>query len=72
MFDFLVAVCNAYRNAGYMQSSGGDPVFHDALKGLSCCNKKSTDFTRFLGIPGYAKQAPLDAETAKPEVFAAN
>lgn len=30
----------------------GQPVFHDALKGWSCCNKKSTDFTEFLNIPG--------------------
>ena len=26
----------------------GAPIFHDAYKGWSCCNKKSTDFTTFL------------------------
>lgn len=30
----------------------GNPVFHDALKGWSCCPKKCTDFTDFLNIPG--------------------
>ena len=28
----------------------GQPVFHDALKGWSCCNKRSTDFTEFLNF----------------------
>ncbi|ESN96302.1 hypothetical protein HELRODRAFT_68024 [Helobdella robusta] len=30
----------------------GGPIFHDALKGWSCCKKRSTDFTEFLNIPG--------------------
>lgn len=30
----------------------GSPVFHDAYKGWSCCNKKCTDFTEFLNIKG--------------------
>nr|CAB3230684.1 cysteine and histidine-rich domain-containing protein 1-like [Phallusia mammillata] len=30
----------------------GMPVFHDALKGWSCCKKRTTDFTDFLKIPG--------------------
>ena len=67
---------------GVCQHHPGNPVFHDALKGWSCCNKKSTDFTQFLSIPGCAKSAhsnvkppepekpaPLDPETAKQEVF---
>lgn len=29
----------------------GEPVFHDAYKGWSCCKKKCTDFTEFLNIP---------------------
>ncbi|XP_022082146.1 cysteine and histidine-rich domain-containing protein 1-like isoform X2 [Acanthaster planci] len=33
----------------------GEPVFHDAYKGWSCCNKRTTDFTEFLNIPGCAK-----------------
>lgn len=30
----------------------GAPIFHDAYKGWSCCNKKSTDFTEFLNFIG--------------------
>jgi hypothetical protein len=30
----------------------GGPVFHDALKGWSCCLKRVTDFDSFLKIPG--------------------
>ncbi|XP_017772899.1 PREDICTED: cysteine and histidine-rich domain-containing protein [Nicrophorus vespilloides] len=30
----------------------GSPVFHDALKGWSCCKKRTTDFTEFLNIKG--------------------
>lgn len=30
----------------------GGPIFHDALKGWSCCKKRSCDFTEFLSIPG--------------------
>ncbi|KAJ3045707.1 hypothetical protein HDV00_007833 [Rhizophlyctis rosea] len=30
----------------------GAPVFHEGLKGWSCCSKKVTDFDDFLKIPG--------------------
>ncbi|KAI9296439.1 chord-domain-containing protein [Neoconidiobolus thromboides FSU 785] len=30
----------------------GKPVFHEGLKGWSCCNKRETDFDMFLKIPG--------------------
>lgn len=33
----------------------GEPVFHDAYKGWSCCKKRTTDFTEFLNIPGCKK-----------------
>jgi len=33
----------------------GGPIFHDALKGWSCCKKRSTDFSEFLAIPGCTK-----------------
>ncbi|KAI8898673.1 chord-domain-containing protein [Globomyces pollinis-pini] len=47
----------------------GAPVFHDALKGWSCCEKKVVDFDAFLKIPGcttgshsnVAIQAPVKA-----------
>lgn len=45
----------------------GNPVFHDALKGWSCCNKKSTDFTQFLNIPGCARAAHSNTKPPEPE-----
>ena len=30
----------------------GEPYFHDAYKGWTCCQAKSTDFTTFLNTPG--------------------
>ena len=45
----------------------GEPVFHDALKGWSCCNKKSTDFTQFLSIPGCTKSAHTNVKPPEPE-----
>ncbi|KAM9836844.1 cysteine and histidine-rich domain-containing protein 1 [Aulostomus maculatus] len=30
----------------------GIPIFHDALKGWSCCKKRTTDFSEFLSIVG--------------------
>jgi hypothetical protein len=31
------------------------PYFHDAYKIWSCCQKKSTDFTTWLSLPGCTK-----------------
>ncbi|XP_076026857.1 cysteine and histidine-rich domain-containing protein 1 [Genypterus blacodes] len=33
----------------------GVPVFHDALKGWSCCKRRTTDFSDFLSIAGCTK-----------------
>ncbi|XP_059714876.1 integrin beta-1-binding protein 2 isoform X2 [Haemorhous mexicanus] len=33
----------------------GVPIFHDALKGWSCCKKRTTDFSEFLSIKGCTK-----------------
>ncbi|CAK8678788.1 unnamed protein product [Clavelina lepadiformis] len=49
----------------------GVPVFHDALKGWSCCSKRTTDFTEFLKILGctfgkHSNNKP--AEELKPKV----
>lgn len=49
----------------------GVPVFHDALKGWSCCKKRTTDFSDFLGIPGCTKgphNKDKPPEPVKPEV----
>jgi hypothetical protein len=45
----------------------GVPVFHDALKGWSCCNKKSTDFSQFLSIPGCTKAPHSHVKPVEPE-----
>ncbi|XP_053329693.1 integrin beta-1-binding protein 2 [Spea bombifrons] len=49
----------------------GYPIFHDALKGWSCCRKRTTDFSEFLAIQGCSKgphsnEKPL--EPLKPEI----
>uniref|UniRef100_A0A9J7YG57 Cysteine and histidine-rich domain-containing protein 1 n=1 Tax=Cyprinus carpio carpio TaxID=630221 RepID=A0A9J7YG57_CYPCA len=49
----------------------GVPVFHDALKGWSCCKRRTTDFSDFLSIAGCTKgphnsEKPL--EPVKPDV----
>ncbi|KAG5672501.1 hypothetical protein PVAND_002625 [Polypedilum vanderplanki] len=48
----------------------GAPIFHDAYKGWSCCNKKSTDFTEFLNFKGckigrHSNEKPPEVEKPK-------
>ncbi|XP_011314762.1 cysteine and histidine-rich domain-containing protein [Fopius arisanus] len=45
----------------------GTPVFHDAYKGWSCCNKKCTDFTEFLNIKGCTKSSHSNEKPPEPE-----
>ncbi|KAG5317623.1 CHRD1 protein, partial [Pseudoatta argentina] len=45
----------------------GHPVFHDAYKGWSCCNKKCTDFTEFLNIKGCTKSKHSNVKPLEPE-----
>lgn len=45
----------------------GHPVFHDAYKGWSCCNKKCTDFTEFLNIKGCTKARHSNEKPLEPE-----
>lgn len=50
----------------------GVPVFHEGLKGWSCCSKKTTDFDEFLQIQGCAtgqhslEKPKQDALPSKP------
>lgn len=44
----------------------GVPVFHDAYKGWSCCNKKSTDFTDFLNFKGCQSSKHSSVKTEDP------
>ncbi|XP_076843615.1 cysteine and histidine-rich domain-containing protein 1 [Brachyhypopomus gauderio] len=49
----------------------GVPIFHDALKGWSCCRKRTTDFSEFLSIKGCARGRHSNVkpeELLKPEV----
>ncbi|XP_077360650.1 cysteine and histidine-rich domain-containing protein 1 [Festucalex cinctus] len=49
----------------------GIPVFHDALKGWSCCKRRTTDFSDFLSIAGCTKGAhnkEKPPEPVKPDV----
>lgn len=45
----------------------GVPVFHDAYKGWSCCRKRTTDFTEFLGIQGCAVGCHSNVKPPEPE-----
>ncbi|XP_067903559.1 cysteine and histidine-rich domain-containing protein 1-like [Heterodontus francisci] len=44
----------------------GVPIFHDALKGWSCCKKKTTDFSEFLAIPGCTKGHHSNVKPPEP------
>jgi len=52
---------------GCCQHHPGVPVFHDALKGWSCCSRRSTDFTEFLNIPGCANGRHSSEKPPEPE-----
>uniref|UniRef100_A0A1B0CKR4 Putative zn2+-binding protein melusin/rar1 n=1 Tax=Lutzomyia longipalpis TaxID=7200 RepID=A0A1B0CKR4_LUTLO len=45
----------------------GDPYFHDAYKGWSCCKKKSVDFTEFLNIKGCTVGKHSNEKPPEPE-----
>lgn len=45
----------------------GVPFFHDAYKGWTCCNKKSTDFTEFLNIKGCTLTKHSNVKPPEPE-----
>lgn len=45
----------------------GQPVFHDAYKGWSCCNKKCIDFTEFLNIKGCTKSRHTNEKPIEPK-----
>lgn len=47
----------------------GSPVFHDAYKGWSCCNKKCTDFTEFLNIKGCTVSSHNPEKPPEPERY---
>ncbi|KNE69796.1 hypothetical protein AMAG_14332 [Allomyces macrogynus ATCC 38327] len=49
------------------------PIFHEGLKGWSCCSKRVTDFSDFLKIPGCATGAHSEVDVQpEPEPAAAS
>jgi len=50
----------------------GDPFFHDAYKGWSCCQNKSTDFTTFLNTPGCSLGKHSNVKPINPEKITGN
>ncbi|XP_005089581.2 cysteine and histidine-rich domain-containing protein 1 [Aplysia californica] len=45
----------------------GGPIFHDALKGWSCCKKRVSDFTEFLNIKGCTRGFHCDVKPPEPQ-----
>jgi len=50
----------------------GAPFFHDAYKGWSCCQNKSTDFTTFLNTPGCTQGKHSNVKPVEPENITGN
>jgi len=50
----------------------GAPFFHDAYKGWSCCQNKSTDFTTFLNTPGCTHGKHSSVKPVEPENITGN
>ncbi|KAF7661221.1 hypothetical protein LDENG_00266050 [Lucifuga dentata] len=44
----------------------GVPIFHDALKGWSCCKKRTTDFSEFLSIQGCTRGRHSNQKPEEP------
>ncbi|KAK1890269.1 Cysteine and histidine-rich domain containing protein 1 [Dissostichus eleginoides] len=44
----------------------GVPIFHDALKGWSCCKKRTTDFSEFLAIKGCTRGRHSNVKPQEP------
>lgn len=45
----------------------GHPVFHEGLKGWSCCDKRFTDFNDFLSYPGCTRGTHTTEKQVLPE-----
>ncbi|XP_042896206.1 cysteine and histidine-rich domain-containing protein 1 [Parasteatoda tepidariorum] len=54
-------------NEDSCQYHPGVPVFHDAYKKWSCCDKKTTDFTEFLNIKGCANSYHSNVKPPEPK-----
>eukprot|EP01134_Creolimax_fragrantissima_P002745 CFRG2745T1 len=45
----------------------GTPVFHEGLKGWSCCKKRTTDFSEFLSMPGCTEGRHVDTKPVETQ-----
>jgi len=52
---------------GSCQYHPGAPKFHEGYKGWTCCEKRTTDFTEFLNIPGCTKGKCSNVKPEEPE-----
>jgi len=50
----------------------GAPYFHDAYKGWTCCQNKSTDFTTFLNMKGCTVGKHSNVKPIEPEKITGN
>ncbi|KNC84527.1 hypothetical protein SARC_03253 [Sphaeroforma arctica JP610] len=48
----------------------GEPIFHEGLKGWSCCKKRTADFSEFLAFPGCTEGRHLDKKPQAETVVA--
>ncbi|XP_019341982.1 integrin beta-1-binding protein 2 isoform X1 [Alligator mississippiensis] len=55
-----------YQGHGSCVYHPGVPIFHDALKGWSCCKKRTTDFSEFLSIKGCTKGCHSSEKPPEP------
>jgi len=53
-------------NDSACQYHSGGPVFHEGLKGWSCCKKRVVDFDEFLNIPGCTTGRHTDEKLVQP------
>lgn len=68
-FEFFISIifCLFIFNTDSCRHHPGEPFFHDAYKGWSCCNKKCTDFTEFLNIKGCTLSTHSNVKPPEPE-----
>lgn len=67
LLTFYINLLNSIFIKDSCRHHPGEPFFHDAYKGWSCCNKKCTDFTEFLNIKGCTLAKHSNVKPPEPE-----
>uniref|UniRef100_A0A3P9A380 Uncharacterized protein n=1 Tax=Esox lucius TaxID=8010 RepID=A0A3P9A380_ESOLU len=65
MFNISVSLCTSLHLDACLHHPGV-PIFHDALKGWSCCKKRTTDFSEFLAIKGCTRGRHSNEKPQEP------